>query len=480
MLESMLMTKVVPAGDWSDGPIAQMVKVASRGLRGNDRRAFVKRAGHSMLDSVDDLALDDEELIHVLAMGSTEIIGPNRNGDGFRAAELIKRAHTFVDHAKWYRNHANKPDSNGTPPASYGRVVKAAYHAPMGRVELLVALNREKSAARRNGGDFGHIADLELHKLASNRDIAVSMACVLPFDVCSGCQHAARRPENYCTESMCKRGGLRENITRVCEDGHVLHADNPDCTFFDISDVPRGADRIGFVTGLVKAAAWGGFSAHQADGYGMSAPGDLFAPAYVSDRARGAIKAAMKIASAEVDASGDSLSLAARFSPIGLAPCHDAAGVFSAFAREKIALPLADWLSLAGGDSDAAAYALPAVAARMPGVFCRLVSSRDFAEKAAEAASVVSGRPTVDADSYRRGHGLDGKSAMARISLAAIRGEDVPTLRPFAGAAEEGDAAEALAQKYAAYAAAVVAGIPDDRDDFALACALLARHNRVA
>jgi hypothetical protein len=193
--------------------------------------------------------------IHLIAIGATEFYGPNRNGDGFKEATLRKYAHTFVtkpvtrEGAYFYRDHLNK-----NPLKSYGTVKAAFYHPAMHRVELLVALNGTKEAAERNNG---LLADRELEKLARDDDgdaFGVSMACRVPFDVCSGCGNRARHRGEYCTARTCKYGGLAEAITKVAADGHVLHADNPDPAFFDISHVYRPADRTAYVMGMLKAA----------------------------------------------------------------------------------------------------------------------------------------------------------------------------------------------------------------------------------
>lgn len=469
-----MMIKLVPPGTYSDGPIAQMIKVASRGLRGNDRNAFIKRAGHDMLDIIDH-RMPGEELIHLFAMGSTEAIGPNRNGDGFRASALEKRAYTFVKHAKWFRNHKNK---KGDP--SYGRVIKAAYHAPMGRVEQIVGLFSTKEAACKYGG---FIADAELDDLNAGRDLAVSMACLLPFDVCSGCGHQARRPQDYCDESMCKRGGLRNNLSLVCDDGHVLHADNYDVTFFDISRVHRPADRIGYVTGRIKAAA----DLDWYDPRDLEIPDRIFIPAGATARTQKAARAAIRLAIAEVEAAGDELATAVHPSFSGryagsLDQAHSSE-LFLALAREKIALSLEDWLCASCGSRSDAAAAAPEIAARLPGAFCRLTARDDFQEKIAEAAATFadsSAMPIAELALLRREYGHGEKQAIDRTGLAVIRGISAPKLSPFAGPiTDDDDSADTLALKYAAYNAAVVAEIPVDSGDFGVACSLLARRNRI-
>ena len=275
----MAMVKIFSPSGWDfDSPVASLVKIASGGLRGNDRANFIKRANGShnvflpYLDSVKFAA--DEEPMHLIALGASEAYGPNRNGDGFTEKTCKDYHDTFVKFAKFYRNHKNKD-----PQISYGTVKLSAYNPIMRRVELLCGLNREKSAAERNGG---FIADKELEKLARGDDIAVSMACRVPYDECSYCHNKARTRDEYCTGSTCKAGGCKDNLTRLIKQGndvHILHVNNPMPTFFDISNVFRPADRIAYggkADWLQKAASDGGFmgidGAKLAEDLGVTAP----------------------------------------------------------------------------------------------------------------------------------------------------------------------------------------------------------------
>lgn len=270
------MLKVVdPCGwDW-ERPVAQLVKVSSRGLVGNDRSDFIKSAGSAapvFLDAIDKIKVAEDEVpVHLLALGASEAYGPNRNGDGFKEATCRKYHDTFVKHARMYRNHRNKD-----PRESYGVIKASAYNEDMRRVELLVVLNGSEKAAQRNGGK---VADSELEKLASKEDIPVSMACRVPFDVCSGCGNKARSRDEYCTAETCKYGGCRDNLTKIAEDGHILHVDNPDPLWFDISHVFRPADRIAYGTKadwLEKAAAHAFLpGALAAELLGVTAPSDV-------------------------------------------------------------------------------------------------------------------------------------------------------------------------------------------------------------
>lgn len=250
--------KVTSPHDWTLGcPSTRLVKCGSKGLFGHDLNDFIKQASHVFDDQLGSIKIAKDEVpLHVIALGATEAYGPNRNGDGFKAATCRAMHDTFVKHARWYRNHKNKD-----PAISYGIIKASAFNEKMQRVELIVALNAEKSAADRNGG---FVADEELEKIAKNLDIPVSMACKVAYDVCASCGNKARHRDEYCTEETCigprgeKRGGCRHNLTAVADDGFINHVDNPNSEWFDMSKVFNPADRIaygGVANYLQKAAS---------------------------------------------------------------------------------------------------------------------------------------------------------------------------------------------------------------------------------
>lgn len=243
---------------WDFGePVVQQVKLARAGtLTGTDRERLFKRASasvRSLLTKYSSDAKPDETLVHMLAIGATEDYGPNRNGDGFSREACQKYHPTFQKFARFYRDHKNTD-----PSKSYGRIVTSAWNDDLRVVELLVALNATKSAAARNGG---LVADQELQMLEEDKDIPVSMACKIAYDVCSACGNKAPTLDDYCRDiskgGRCKAGGLHEHIGELRElDGmaHHLHAINEHPYFFDISKVYRPADRIAYVTSHIKSA----------------------------------------------------------------------------------------------------------------------------------------------------------------------------------------------------------------------------------
>lgn len=428
------MTKAVAPGAFNfDGPIMELVKMSSRGLRGNDLSAFIKRAGYPFLGYMAD-ASPGEVLVHMLAVSATEFTGPNRNGDGFDE-EPTKLAHpTFVSHARPYRDHDNKPHSK-----SYGRVIKSAHNERMHRFELLIGYNETKEAADRNKG---HIATRELQKLASGRDSCVSMACRLPYDVCSGCGNKAKSRQVYCDAGQCKYGGLKHNLMKVAADGHILHAKNPNCTFFDISDLEGdGAERIAFTLGRLDKVA----------SHGPVLSGAYLAELFDMDSEHATTYSPFLNSLVAVEMSkGASLA----FYDGALSPPRDTLDfpdvmpgtLLRALAIEKVALSVKDWLVFVGGKE--AAIAEGAVYAALPGVFERLQTSesadcssyrgdknypntmsREFAQKCAKSRS------------------LDPKHLDDRIMRSAITQESPREKR----AAVVTKAADTLAREYARY-----------------------------
>lgn len=239
---------ITPTWDFGVEPTA-LIKAASNGLRGGDFNNFVKRAGEKLAAEVRTFLRPDkgEEYVHVIALGSLEYYGCNRRGDAFPEDVCKKYHHTFTKHAKWYRHHHHHD-----PEKSYGVVKMSNYDNKYKRVDLVVALNATKTAAERNRG---HIADIELEKLYKGETLPVSMACVVSYDICSGCGNKAKNRNEYCDERRCvKYGGCKDNLGKTFDDGHTLHVINPDPIFFDISYVTVPADRIAFSVGLLKSA----------------------------------------------------------------------------------------------------------------------------------------------------------------------------------------------------------------------------------
>lgn len=463
-----MMTKIIsPAGwDYGDATV-RLMKMGSLGMGPNDRSVFMKRASHLFLPLLDDGRVkfaEDEEPVHLLAMGATEAWGPNRNGDGFKEAVCKHYHDTFEKFARFYRNHANK-----NPAISYGVVKAAAYNPIMRRIELLCALNRTKSAAERNGG---FVADQELEKLGRGDDLAVSMACTVPHDVCSWCGNKARTRDEYCKEASCGAGGCDKNLTKllkVAGQTHLLHVDNTEPRFFDISKVWKPADRTAYgnrADWLTKAAGDGG--QFGIDGAKMASDMGVMAPlAVLLDHLADQpglveqIKLAHALADCEqlenfqpppamklafVPAVQPPLDLAA----LGLdSDIEKAAGAVTALTDVGAILPLREFARVTkrAHVSDEAAGGLRGVCRRMiddSSLQERLVGNRFAAGE--KRASFNQG---VEAWKVEATYSVIPEVAMRRCQRAGLRGQQIPTEKR--ASSELSPAAEALARDYACY-----------------------------
>lgn len=164
---------------------------------------------------------DDKHFgVHLIAMGSQEKYGYNRNGDGWPEDGLKARHNTFVSHGHLFREHKNTD-----PKFKVGDVKASAYNDKMGRVELIV------------WGDKDKAPDM-YEKAASGKPLSFSMSAKVPYDVCSICANKAKGSSKYCShlkESMCQY---------LPKFKKFAFAENPTPTFFDISEVKNPADRI--------------------------------------------------------------------------------------------------------------------------------------------------------------------------------------------------------------------------------------------
>ncbi len=488
-----LIKLVSPAGWDFDQQIVSPIKVSSRGLIGNDRQEFLKRASHSFLSQLDNVKFASDEVpVHLIALGASEAYGPNRNGDGFKEATCREHHGTFVKFAKFFRNHKNKAE-RGDP--FYGVVKASAYNEDMRRVELLCALNASKSAADRNGG---FIADTELEKIAKGEDIGVSMACRVSHDVCSFCKHAAKTRDEYCTKEKCAAGGCKENLTKLVKVGndvHHLHVDNPNPVWFDISRVFRPADRIAYGTRadyLTKAAADSGIfelqdyiklaSASTAPlavilyqagqhglwsekntaqvklGYGLAAL-EKFAEMQDANTYRAAITSAFPIE---------------RLEKLGSEQCDKQ---LAALADNKIFLTLYDYGRLTGQEK----Y-MKSAAALLPGIYTLMADDESlplaiergvcsFVDKTANESSRAFAATLTASHSFHRAAAED------RNFLSCIRGQSAPTICQKAAAYNlEG---ESLAKEYAMYKLAGLWRLAAIDNDFTSTVKLSLKQNRI-
>jgi hypothetical protein len=472
----MAIVKLIAPGSYNfREPVAQLIKMSKRGLRGPDLGDFVKRASVQFIDKMASMQLAPGEVpVHLIALGAEEYFGFNRNGDGFKEAVCQKYHPTFVKYARWYRDHQNKDKSKGR-----GIIKASAYNGTMRRIELLVALNGTKEAADRNGG---LVADEELEKLARGEDIPVSMACRVSHDVCSSCGNKAKSRAEYCGPEMCKYGGCRDNLAKTFDDGYTLGVFNDDPAYFDISKVFRPADRIAYTLGMAKAAAdyqallkeaadtYGAerSSAVLAERMGVTAPLWLMADGPWADpRLTGQLKVANDLIALEDSIAAEKMpsqhdrAFAAEVQPT----CTDVpdvrtgpfklAHVMTALAAERCLLPLESFLALLTGNETSVKTAADRVAERLPGVYNRLASDPGLENELRNNPYLPGGPAPRRIRHWVLKHAaewsLDRPSIVQRLQLSTLRRPRMlGNRRPMTKVAMAGNVDE-MARHYALY-----------------------------
>ncbi len=486
--------KIASPNSWNLGEqITQRIKLASDGLRGNDRRELIKRSSHAFANLIDTVTIGkDETPCHVIAMGATEAYGANRNGDGFKEAALIKFHPTFVKNAKNFRNHKNKDTKK-----CYGNVKASHYNEEMKRVELLVTFYNSKEAADKRGELYA--GDGVLEKVAKGDDIPWSMACRVPYDICSSCFNKAASRAEYCTEDSCvspdgiQRGGCRENLTKVAFDGHQLHVDNDRPDFFDISHLiigdkmpGRPADRIaygGLASYMHKAASgsiMGGAALAEAYGlYGYDSP-------QLSTKLAHLVSVLADYENLPTSAKTAALALAFHPSVQGMLapPPGQKAGAWAALARENVLPDVRTFLEWELGSSEQASAAAVKVAQHLPGIYNRLHASEQLpvllaASPYTVSAELPSGAQRQWAKSAATGHAVDAQHVEQRVMRAALRQIAPPQLKTAAAADAE---IPQLAQRYALFKLALLAAMPglDDPESADSLCELAVLQNRIS
>jgi hypothetical protein len=362
----------------------------------------------------------------------------------------------------------------------------------MQRIELLVTLNSTDEAATRNKGLK---ADEEMEKLSSGNDIAVSMACRVPFDVCSGCGNQAHNRSEYCGSELCKQGGLRTKIGVVLEDGHILHADNPSPTFFDISKVFRPADRIAYVMGRLEKAASAGdimSGAQIAEEMELTAPTTVFMGADLPPQVASQVKIAQQFIEAEsnLDKWGHTASAfvpdirtPAVLPDVRFPTTIKVAQLTRALAEQGIILPVTEFLSMMHTDREKVASVTLAVKQHLPGIFARMLEDGSFETTA--RSNPYTGTDNIHMGGYRKlaaqimsDYSLEWDHVARRMQKAALRGlEGCWAFEKFANDRGPG---EELARQYALYKVAAAQYIGDrNNSDLSLTLTLSILQNCV-
>jgi len=293
--------------------------------RGVDSSWLVKRAASHLFDFSKYASDDKETLIHLLALGDGETTGANRNGDYFSRNVNQTRHNTFLK-AGYFHNHENKDKSK-----ALGRVVASAHNGPMGRVELIVALDNNKCAK-------------DLAELEKNGSFPVSMSCLVSHDICSICDNKAKTRKDYCKHAS-------DMLGSILDDGRQVYVANPDPDFFDISKVWRPADRVAYtIRRLDKAASAGKVisGAELAETFAISAalyPTPISSVVYLKAPVMEKISKALDLAGYcsalhGLDATDNELEM--------LKACDDKDSLFDRLHKAGICLSLGDFVEIAG------------------------------------------------------------------------------------------------------------------------------------
>lgn len=336
------MIKIVdPSGFNFDQPITSLVEVHSRGIDSG----WLKKSAAVLTKELSDIRPEPgRTFMHLIALGDSEYYGSNRNGDIFPKQANEKYHDTFVKHANFYRHHKNKPHLGHT---IYGNVKAAAHNPEMHRVELIISIDNEK-------------APDTIQKVAAGEDLKVSMACAVPYDVCSVCNHKASTTADYCD---C----LKKYATQMLSDGRVVGMINEQPKFFDISEVSRNADRIAFSLRKVASVTSHIFSADLADSLGITAPIEM-----LGGKLQKRAVFLSYLAQLESDMSGVQAGrcLAQPLGLSGSVPDSEVRPMLYHLKQANVLLPMEDFFKVVMGDQYLRiANDIPAAKAAMSGMF---------------------------------------------------------------------------------------------------------------
>lgn len=174
---------------------------------------------------------------HVIAMGAGEYYGSNSNGDYFPEVELIGFCEndkcfgfiTFVTHGKVFVEH-----DSSDPSKAIGKIVKTFYNHDMHRVELIIAIDKNK------GKKF-------IDKFDDGERLYVSMGCRVKYDKCSICDNVAFKSRSeYCVHG-------KTQLNKILPDGRKVYRINYAPVFYDISIVKNPADKTAFFLSKVAS-----------------------------------------------------------------------------------------------------------------------------------------------------------------------------------------------------------------------------------
>jgi len=432
------MIKIVDPSDFNfDQPIMSLVDVHRDGVD----KAWLEKSAAVLTKEMSAIRPEkDTTFMHLIALGDLESYGLNRNGDGFPKAANVAHHKSFEKYANFYRHHKNKPAKGHK---IYGQVKHAAYNEPMNRVELIIGIDHKA-------------APDTIQKIASGKDIPVSMACTVPHDECTICGNKAPSTDKYC-------GHLKKYATQMLDDGRQVGMLNHEPKFFDISEVTRNADRIAFT--LRKVASAGPvFSADLAAEQGITAPDELMGVKYASRRVLLRKLASMEAALEQEAKAGPMQKIAQALKGITHTADVDDRHFRGALAILKEAgavLPIDAFFKMAMGKrfSEVEEH-IPAAMAHLPSVF------RNVEKRAEEFLSGVDEYSPLDiAVPLRVKTRLNKVANDAAMTSENVNGKLVrncltksASVVPYNSAPSNDPAGRALAEEYARYKLAAVEG----------------------
>jgi hypothetical protein len=456
------MIKVIPANSFDFGmPIASLVHVHARGVD----KAWMHKRASAMSEAIRNVRPEDgHAFIHLISMGAMEAFGTNRNGDAFNeksgsfelaepkqgspkrielAGGLIEYHPTFSKHAHVFRHH-----KNSDPSLKIGDVVAEDYNGEMKRGELIIKVPVNKEWEE------------DLQKLAEGKDLAFSMSCKVPHDLCSACGNKAASRADYCDH-------LSKQMTDILKSGHQVFAINDKPMFFDISKVIKPADRIAYsLQKVASAAVMGG--AELAEELGVRAPQELI---YTPTKAAAEkLALARKLAEIEkmIDAAArgqDNAHLKALLPACphedmpedelgSLAQGASLSSILSGLSDAKILLSFRDFLKLLRGPQGSLAG--DECSGQLPGLYTRLLDSGEADECVADGAydpshTSVPRRAQEAIGRLAGEHSLAEGPTQKRIRVTIIRGTapKMPDPSPVKAAAVSNTAH--AAREYAKY-----------------------------
>jgi hypothetical protein len=300
--------------------------------------------------------------------------------------------------------------------------------------------------------------------------------CTLPYDVCSSCSHKSASTREYCDDKSCERGGLKNNITKVCSDGHVLCAHNPNAKFFDISHVFRPADRIAWVLGHVKTASGSVISgARLAEHWGIRPPYELVSEGLEPDIGR-YVKLACMLAELEGRFTQEPIlrhsSLNQSFNRFlrqpsrGLTDFAKSASqrkqLLEALHQQQALLSLPDFLVLEGSSLRQAEANSDKIAACLPDIYSRLIARPDLEEVLGKNPYLQAEKVTPSnearfwVDKQARALSLEQRFVDERVLRATLHGNTVPTLQVLEKSAAASDDEKRAAERFALYKLALL------------------------